>query len=61
MQVYINNVPSTCSADHDEDDATSCDFDWLAAETPHVESVKVSGGTPGEVRMGDEIEFTGSL
>ena len=59
VQVYINNVPSACAANRDKNDATSCDFDWLSEETPHVETITTT--TPGEISMGDEIEMSGKI
>ena len=59
MQVFINDVPSSCSADHDGDDATSCQFEWLEAETPKVERVRYHSGTDGKVQYLDGIDMLG--
>lgn len=54
VQVYINNIPSACLADFDDDDNTSCTFDWSDDHTPQVNTV-----LPSFASFGQSVVITG--
>ena len=45
--MFINNVPSNCSATFTEDSDSSCEFQWKNETTPVVTNVSPDSGPAG--------------